>query len=165
MQPSPPPASLDFALLQQTLPSQGLRSRRTLWLLLGMLLLVIASVVALVLYLQNFERAEENRRRVVDGQWLEQSVRFHFNRLEEDLLVLARQAVDGAAQTPFAQHQGGLLWSESGAVLWHGWLPKQVNSSAPDWSSQAPVSALSHPGNADTLASMLDIAVGLRRSA
>ena len=165
MQPSPPPASLDFALLQQTLPSQGLRSRRTLWLLLGMLLLVIASVVALVLYLQNFERAEENRRRVVDGQWLEQSVRFHFNRLEEDLLVLARQAVNGVPQTPPTRLQGGLLWSEPGAVLWDSWLPKQASPNAPDWSGAAPVNALSHPANADTLASMLDIAVGLRRSA
>ena len=165
MQPSPPPASLDFALLQQTLPSQGLRSRRTLWLLLGMLLLVIASVVALVLYLQNFERAEENRRRVVDGQWLEQSVRFHFNRLEEDLLVLARQAVAGTPQTPPATLQGGLLWSEPGAVLWHGWLPKQAAPAAQGWPEVGPVNALSHPVNADTLASMLDIAVGLRRSA
>lgn len=165
MQPSPPPASLDFALLQQTLPSQGLRSRRTLWLLLGMLLLVVASVVALVLYLQNFERAEENRRRVVDGQWLEQSVRFHFNRLEEDLLVLARQAVNGTPQPPPTRLQGGLLWSEPGAVLWDGWLPKQASPTAPDWSGAAPVNALSHPANADTLASMLDIAVGLRRSA
>jgi two-component system sensor histidine kinase DctS len=165
MQPSPPPASLDFALLQQTLPSQGLRSRRTLWLLLGMLLLVIASVVALVLYLQNFERAEENRRRVVDGQWLEQSVRFHFNRLEEDLLVLARQAVNGGPLTPPTRLQGGLLWSEPGAVLWDSWLPKQASPTAPDWSRAAPDNALSHPANADTLASMLDIAVGLRRSA
>ncbi len=165
MQPSPPPASLDFALLQQTLPSQGLRSRRTLWLLLGMLLLVIASVVALVLYLQNFERAEENRRRVVDGQWLEQSVRFHFNRLEEDLLLLARQAVAGTPQPSPAQIQGGQLWSEPGAVLWHGWLPKQATPAAHGWPEASPVNALSHPGNADTLASMLDIAVGLRRSA
>ena len=165
MQPSPPPASLDFALLQQTLPSQGLRSRRTLWLLLGMLLLVIASVVALVLYLQNFERAEENRRRVVDGQWLEQSVRFHFNRLEEDLLLLARQAVAGTPQTPPTQLQGGQLWSEPGAVLWHGWLPKQADPAAQGWPEAGTANALAHPGNADTLASMLDIAVGLRRSA
>lgn len=165
MQPSPPPASLDFALLQQTLPSQGLRSRRTLWLLLGMLLLVIASVVALVLYLQNFERAEENRRRVVDGQWLEQSVRFHFTRLEEDLLVLARQAVAGTPQSGPATLQGGLLWSEPGAVLWHGWWPKHLSSTAHTWPHTGPVNAQSHAANADTLASMLDVAVGLRRAA
>ena len=40
------PLPLDFALLQQTPPRQALRSRRTLWWLLGLLALVVASVVA-----------------------------------------------------------------------------------------------------------------------
>ena len=114
-----PPPPLDFALLQQQLPRQAPRSRRTWWWLLGLLLLVLASVVALVLYLNAFEHEEEERRRVSDGQWLEQSVRFHFVRLEEDLRVLARQTLqgEGAVQASAPEVQGGLLWNQPGAVL------------------------------------------------
>ena len=67
MQPSPDPPPLDFALLQQTLPGQTPRNRRALWWMLGFLVLVVASVVALVLYLSAFEDEEEERRRVADG--------------------------------------------------------------------------------------------------
>ena len=168
--PSAPAAALplDFALLQQ-LPGQALRSRRTLWWLLGLLLLVVASVVALVLYLHAFEQEEEERRRVSDGQWLEQSVRFHFLRLEEDLRVLARQALQqpggSAGHTPVLH--GGLLWDQPGAVLWHGWQPRQhtaqrhSTAALPD-----PLRAAyaAHPLNAEALSAMQDVAVGLRRS-
>ena len=127
MEPLRPPP-LDFALLQQTLPRTSQRSRRPLWWLLGLLGLVVASVVALVLYLGAFEREEEERRRVTDGQWLEQSVRFHFLRLEEDLRVLARQALQRrtADVGDVATVQGGLLWSQPGAVIWHGWQPRDT---------------------------------------
>ena len=166
LNPTPP---LDFALLQQQLPGQAPRSRRTWWWMLGLLLLVLASVVALVLYLNAFEHEEEERRRVSDSQWLEQSVRFHFLRLEEDLRVLARQALqrpDAAAQgtPPIATVQGGLLWSEPGAVLWHGWQPRHSNNAdaaLPEGLRQA---RAAHPWNAQALTSMLDITVGLRRS-
>ena len=47
LNPTPP---LDFALLQQRLPGQPLRSRRTWWWMLGLLLLVLASVGALGRY-------------------------------------------------------------------------------------------------------------------
>ncbi|MGP1684436.1 MAG: PAS domain S-box protein, partial [Giesbergeria sp.] len=147
------------------LPGQATRSRRTLWWLLGLLLLLVASVVALVLYLNAFEHEEEQRRRVSDGQWLEQSVRFHFLRLEEDLRVLARQALqhhDGTAKsTPTVQ--GGLLWNEPGAVLWHGWQPRADlgGSGMPESLRQA---RAANPENEAALASMLDVAVGLRRS-
>ena len=166
LNPTPP---LDFALLQQQLPGQTPRSRRTLWWLLGLLLLVLASVVALVLYLHAFEHEEEERRRVSDGQWLEQSVRFHFLRLEEDLRVLARQTLqrpDASAQgtAPVATVQGGLLWREPGAVLWHGWQPHtrhDADAALPEGLRHA---RAAHPLNAEALNSMLDIAVGLRRS-
>ena len=69
MQPSPDPPPLDFALLQQTLPGQTPRNRRALWWMLGFLVLVVASVVALVLYLSAFEDEEEERRRVRGRPW------------------------------------------------------------------------------------------------
>ena len=165
MQPSPEPPSLDFALLQQRLPGQSLRNRRTVWWMLGLLLLVLASVVGLVLYLHAFEREEEERRRVSDGQWLEQSVRFHFNRLEEDLLVLARQAMAGepaaSAQGNPPTPQGGLLWNAPGAIVWHGWQPRQPQVPPARWLAETSA----HPANGEALDSMLDIAAGLRRSA
>ena len=166
MQPLPRTPPLDFALLQQTPPGQAPRGRRTLWWLLGLLLLVVASVVALVLYLNAFEHEEEERRRVSDGQWLEQSVRFHFVRLEEDLRVLARQTLQrpDASARAAPSVQGGLLWSQPGAVLWHGWLAYdrgQVGASQPEGLRQA---RAANPWNDEALTSMLDVAVGLRRS-
>ena len=177
-QPAPPTPPLDFALLQP-LPGQALRSRRTLWWLLGLVGLVVASVVALVLYLRAFEQEEDERRRVSDGQWLEQSVRFHFLRLEEDLRVLARQALQrpGTASsglTGAATVQGGQLWTQPGAVLWHGWQPRQggnSNSTTPNAVSggtDLPASLRqaqgAPPANAEALASMVDIAIGPRRA-
>ena len=165
MQPSPDPPPLDFALLQQTPLGQPPRNRRTLWWMLGFLLLVVASVVGLVLYLNAFEREEEERRRVADGQWLEQSVRFHFNRLEEDLLILARQAVMDSGRAPSVRSapamQGGLLWNAPGALLWHGWQETGASALPARWHNDDQA----HPANAEALASMVDIATGLRRSA
>ena len=166
MQPLPRTPPLDFALLQQTPPGQAPRGRRTLWWLLGLLLLVLASVVALVLYLNAFEHEEEERRRVSDGQWLEQSVRFHFVRLEEDLRVLARQTLQrpDASARAAPSVQGGLLWSQPGAVLWHGWLAYDrgpAGASQPEGLRQA---RAANPWNDEALTSMLDVAVGLRRS-
>lgn len=174
--PSPPP---DFELLHQVAQVQGFRSRRTLWLLLALLVLVSATVVALVLYLQAYEKGEEERRRVADGQWLEQSVRFHFNRLEDDLTVKARQAALGAQNIPTAparpQALGGLLWNEPGAVRWHGWLaqepgvrPLAAETAAAHRAALPPplqADQDAHPDNRDAIDNMLDIAWGLRRAA
>ncbi len=147
-----------------------MRNRRALWWLLGLLLLLVASVVALVLYLNNFEAEEDERRRAADAQWLEQGAQFHFRRLEDDLLVLARQAVLGAGTTTAVTRgtvsdQAGLLWRAPGVVLSHGWLaagPQDGQGVPPerwalDWSA--------HPANAQVLATMKDIASGLRRAA
>ena len=156
--------SLDFALLQQTMPSHASRNRRALLWLLGLLLLLLASVVTLVLYLNPFEADEDARARAADAQWLEQSVQFHFRRLEDDLLVLARQSVlAGKSEQP--QVQGGLLWRESGVVLAHGWLAADAARGAnaglqrwqSDWSAQT--------NNAQALATMQDTTRGLRRAA
>lgn len=157
--------SLDFALLQQTMPGHASRNRRALLWLLGLLLLLLASVVALVLYLNTFEADEEARRRAADAQWLEQSVQFHFRRLEDDLLLLARQSVLGASQGDNTPLQGGLLWREPGVLLAHGWLATGQGNGArvglarwqQDWSA--------HPANAQALATLQDTTRGLRRAA
>ena len=135
-----------------------------MWWLLGLLLLLVASVLALVLYLNNFEVEEGERRRAADAQWLEQGAQFHFRRLEDDLLVLARQVVLGGGAAPVLA-QGGLLWRAPGVVVSHGWLaasPEDDQNQPPgrwmlDWRA--------HPANAQVLATMKDIASGLRRAA
>lgn|GEM_PF-1808623 len=85
-----------------------------MWLL-GFLALLVASVVALVLYLQNFEAEEEARQNMADAQWLEQSIAFHFRRLEDDLRSQARRQPDTDTRNDSPQQlHGGLLWSEPG---------------------------------------------------
>lgn len=156
---------LDFALLQQPARSQPARNRRALFWLLGLLFLLVGSVVTLVLYLNTFEVEEEQRRRAADAQWLEQSAQFHFRRLEDDLVVLARQAVLGVAGNGEGAIQGGLLWRAPGVVLSHGWLAAgQVSNlvTAPerwqlDWAAKST--------NAEALTTMQDITRGLRRAA
>lgn len=109
------------------------------------------------------------RRRRARGRWpvAGQSVRFHFTRLEDDLQLLARQAVQStSANTPppaaratqtatpsRSARQQGLLWNEPGAVLWHGWQPRQHTGSPADTgnstasrpaTAHAPASTYSH---------------------
>ena len=142
----------DFAALRHTAAGTGVRSGWPgLWLL-GFLTLVVASVIALVLYLQHFEAEEDTRRQAADAQWLEQSVQFHFRRLEEDLRVAARQSADV---------RGGLLWREPGVLLAQGWVGSP-NSPAP---AQWHTDESRHPLNAQALATMDATARGLRRSA
>lgn len=174
MTPSPVPAadaSFDFALLQQSAVRTGSRNRRALWWLLGLLALLLGSVVTLLLYLKNFEDEEAARRRSADAQWLEQSVQFHFRRLEDDLLVLSRQAVQqgaGGNMAPADATQdlkAGMLWREPGVVLSSGWIGAgQLNDPrvgperwSLDWAA--------HPDNAEALALMQSTSQGLRRAA
>ena len=92
MKPASGEPAFDFATLASADASQpGRNLRAQLWLL-GFLALLVASVVALVLYLQNFESEEEARQNMADAQWLEQSIAFHFRRLEDDLRSQARAA-------------------------------------------------------------------------
>ena len=172
-QTAPPAAdhSLDFALLQESAARHGGRNRRALWWLLGLLALLVGSVVTLLLYLNNFEAEEAARRRAADAQWLEQSVQFHFRRLEDDLLVLARQAVQhrgvAGSQLPAdpSALNAGLLWREPGVILSHGWIAAgQVNDLRVgperwqlDWQA--------HTENTQALALMQSTSQGLRRAA
>lgn len=157
--------SLDFALLQQPARSQPARNRRALLWLLGLLLLLVGSVVTLVLYLNTFEAEEEERRRAADAQWLEQSAQFHFRRLEDDLLVLARQALLGAVDNNQATVQGGLLWRAPGVVLSHGWLAAGQGGALATAPDRWVVDWKAHPANAEALSTMQDITRGLRRAA
>ena len=109
-------------MLQKSVSRPAGRNRLALLWLLGLLALLLGLVAMLLLYLNNFEQEEAARRRAADAQWLEQSVQFHFRRLEDDLLVLARQVVlqgadaqAGASAAPALQ--GGMLWREPGVLL------------------------------------------------
>jgi two-component system, LuxR family, sensor histidine kinase DctS len=161
----------DFALLRQHKRWGMERSRWTLVWLVGLLLLLLGSVVTLVLYLENFEREEEQRRRAADAQWLEQSVQFHFRRLADDLIVLAKQVsvLEDAPRQP-SRHtvmvQGGLLWRQPGVIVSHGWIsssPRHPSNAQRTQRWQADWAV--HPINAESLDSMREIARGLRRAA
>ncbi len=162
--------TLDFALLQQSASEHAGRNRLALGWLLGLLALLVSSVVVLVLYLNQFEADEAARKRAADAQWLEQSVQFHFRRLEDDLLVLARQVVlqanrAGAAPLARASVQGGLLWREPGVLLFSGWVPVDefFDRKAASWRWRQDVDA--HPENAQALLTMHATTQGLRRAA
>jgi two-component system sensor histidine kinase DctS len=163
--------TLDFAMLQQSASRHAGRNRRVLWLMLGLLALLLGSVVSLLLYLKNFEDAEAARRRAADAQWLEQSVQFHFRRLEDDLLLLARHSAppaksgSGKRVDPVRDLKTGLLWREPGVILSSGWIAAgQLNDLRvgperwqEDW--------LAHPENAQELTLMQTTSEGLRRAA
>src|SRR5690606_15098910 len=138
--------------------------RAPLWLL-GFLVLLVASVVALVLYLQNFEADEAARQNVADALWLEQSMAFHFRRLEDDLRSQARGHEDTlAAADAAAQLRGGLLWSEPGVLLARGWLGTADPTQPPEGLGRLRQDSLRHPDNAAELHAMQDIARELRRA-
>ncbi|WP_296493704.1 PAS domain-containing sensor histidine kinase [Rhodoferax sp.] len=164
-------ASFDFALLQQSAARTGSRNRRALWWLLGLLALLLGSVATLVLYLNNFEAEEAARRRAADAQWLEQSVQFHFRRLEDDLLVLARQAVQqsaglgGPLSDPAQDLKAGLLWREPGVILSSGWIGAGQLNDPRVGPERWPVDWDAHPENAQSLALMQSTSRGLRRAA
>jgi len=164
----------DFALLQQTTSSQSGRSRRALLWWLGLLLLTLGSLVTLVLYLTSVEVEEEARRGRADALVVEQATQFHFRRLEDDLMALARKAVakhgalaHGApvrmSDEPLVE--GGHLWREPGVVLSHGWVAAGALSAAGAMPHRWLIDYAAHVANAELLDSMRDIARGLRRSA
>lgn len=159
----------DFALLHAGNRSLAERSRRTALWLAGMALLFIATVLALVWYLHRFEVEEAGRRRSADAQWLEQSVQFHFRRLEDDLAQRARQIALGDMQglpRPGEGAQGdapaGLLWRAAGVVtaqVWHSGSEGTQGDEAL-WQHDRDV----YPGNARALSTLQDVAANLRRA-
>ena len=166
MKPAPGDTPFDFAALAQAQESQaGRHLRAQLWLL-GFLALMVASVVALVLYLQNFEIEEEARQNIADAQWLEQSMAFHFRRLEDDLRSQARGHGDqpGGDEAAQQERHGGLLWSEPGVLLARGWLGTASHDDPPAGLERLRADSARHPDNAGALDAMQDIARGLRRA-
>ncbi|HCL85774.1 MAG TPA: hypothetical protein DIC45_04560 [Comamonadaceae bacterium] len=171
MPPLTPPPADDFALLHASTRSLPDRSRWTVLWMMGLAVLIVAAVVALVWYLNRFESEEEERRRGADAQWLEQSVQFHFRRLEDDVAQQARQAaLDGprawsADARPEAGDAGapaGLLQRAEGVVLAQAWLAEQGagGGDLAAWYDDA----ARHEDNRQALQTLQDIVRGLRRA-
>ncbi|MGQ0708896.1 MAG: sensor histidine kinase [Rhodoferax sp.] len=168
--PTPPQPLDDFALLHASKGAMSDRSRWTVLWMMGFAVLIVTAVLALVWYLNSFETEEEERRRGADAQWLEQSVQFHFRRLEDDLAALARQAALDGAQARRRAGVGdeesapfGMLWRESGVVVAHAWLAAATADSSGDvrmWEQDQ----FLHEGNRQALQTLQDIVRGLRRS-
>jgi two-component system, LuxR family, sensor histidine kinase DctS len=170
--PTSPPSTdtqqtpgFDFNLLQgPALPAS--ERVRTTWLwLLGLPLLLVAATVALVLYLQTFEAEENDRRRLADAQWLQQSMRFHFQRLENDLAAMAHQHLEGGARTK-QTNATGLLWRAPDVILAEGWLAKDARPNAAAWPQSLTrwASDMVQPRNALSLDTLQRMTVGLRRA-
>ncbi len=165
MPPSSPPPAEDFALLQAGARPLPDRSRWTVLWLMGLAVLLVAAVVALGWYLNRFESEEEERRQGADAQWLEQSVQFHFRRLEADVAQLARQAALAAPARGGAaagEAPAGLLLRAPGVVTARAWLASEGASSGDVAAWQADV--LRSAANQQALQTLEDIARGLRRA-
>ena len=168
MTPTPPDAPFDFELLTRLDKGTGGRGRRATWWLLGLLLMLAVAVVTLVLYLQTFEAEEDQRRKTADLQWLEQSARFHFRRLEDDLQVLAHGTRDPARLGVDLQVDGvqaGLLLREPGVVLVHGWLPAGAALQDSPVGQALAQDQAQQSADGEALVVMQDVARELRRPA
>lgn len=141
-------------------------SRRALLWLVGLLTLVTACIVLLALFLRDVEAQEEELRRAADAQWLEQTLRFHFQRLEHDLAQLdSAQPAPGAPLGPTPQLQrAGLLWRGEGVIAWQGWLAAERLDRPAQWPAIMAAAEL-RPEDSGTLAVMLDTGRGLQRPA
>lgn len=150
-------ALTDLAQRQGAAPN-----RRAMAWLAGLLLLVALSIGLLALFLRAEEAAQEDRRRSDDAQWLDQTLHFHFRRLEGELETLVRQA-QNPGQGAALSARAGLFWRSPGVVVFHGWV-----AGAPAGTDSAPAlahAALGALGNAQALVNLLDITRGLRRAA
>ena len=166
----PSASTLNFDMFDRVQRPSAASNRRAMAWLAALLLLVAVSIALLALFLRTEEAAQEDRRRADDAQWLDQTLHFHFRRLENELATLALQAQrqgqtpgQGAAQPARA----GLFWRSPGVIAFHGWIPAPPTLSlpAPSGWPALPPAARQPPGNAEALATMLDITRGLQRPA
>jgi two-component system sensor histidine kinase DctS len=161
MAPEPQP---EFDALDLNTRQASAFTRRALFWLGALLLLVALSTVLMVWFLRSEEAREEDRRRTADAEWLDQSLRFHFRRLEEDLAVLGLQVRQGL-EPQTARLRAGPWWrGEAPLVLAHGWLPAGQTDPDP-WPGFLPAPALQTPATAAALATLFDTTRGLQRPA
>ena len=158
--------TIDFAVLDLDTRLLSALNRRAMTWLMGMLVLVAASIVLLASFLRTVEAQEEDRSRTANAQWLDQTLRFHFRRLERDLGVLAvhAQRRDGISLPPLS---GGQLWRTAGVISAQGWLaadPASVVAPIARWPSFLKAAA-QDPDHAQTLTSMLQTTRGLQHAA
>ena len=168
--------TVDFTLLELEPPSASAWNRRALMWLGGMLLLVAVSIGVLALFLRSVEAEEANRRRVADAQWLDQTLRFHLQRLEADLTALALQAqrsgaptaqIDGegiSSASPALPVKAGQLWRTPGVILFHRWLPAAQQRRVSGWPDFMRAAAR-QPDDEQALQTMLATTGALQRAA
>ena len=149
-------------LWMQLPDGQPLRDRRALWWIVGLLLLALASMIALVLYLRTFENEESLRQRSADSQWLQQVVRFHFQRLEVDARSAAQRRLTSAIPDG---DNSGVLWHTPGVVLAHGWLPSGQDLGSGGLRDFMSTQMQLSRDNASNMRVLLDVTSGLRRIA
>ena len=161
-----PDHTIDLDLLDLNARQSAAMNKRAIRWLVGMLVLVGVSIVLLAVFLRDVEMQEEDRRRTADAEWLDQTLRFHFRRLEGDLGVLALLAQRPAPEQAPAL-RAGALWQSSGVVSYHGWLAADRYSQASAWPEALREAAAQDKGTpvAGALQTMLETARGLQRAA
>jgi len=137
--------------------------RRAMRWLLALLALVAICVVLLALFLRQIESDEEDHRHATDAAWLDQTLRFHFRRLENDLGRLAASAPSANA-TPVVLPRAGALWRGEDVIAHHGWIASDRQATINTWPVFLREAARQHD-NAGTLAVMLATGRGLQRAA
>ena len=153
--------TIDLNLLDLNARQSAAMNKRALRWLVGMLVLVGASIVLLAVFLRSVEMQEEDRRRTADAEWLDQTLNFHFRRLEGDLSVLALLAQRPAPEQAPAL-RAGALWQSSGVVGYHGWLAAARYAKPASWPNALREAQDSSVG---ALKTMLETARGLQRAA
>lgn len=156
-----PPDSIDLNRFALDTRRAARASRRALYGLAGLLVLVLVSMALLVWFLRQVEAEEADRQRSADAQWLDQSLRFHFRRLEADVAGLLPQMAAEMLPMDVLPHHAGALW-RGGAVRAHGWWPADQQAFVARWPHWGRAE-LGTPEQADALLVMLDTARGLRR--
>jgi two-component system sensor histidine kinase DctS len=163
---APHAAVLDFALLQRQHARSLPRAAPHPVVDAGpAAVLVVASVVALVLYLNAFRDAEEERRRGADGQWLEQSVQFHFpppggRPAGARPPGRPRPGAGFARRGQGAGRARGLLW-RAPAWCWQAWIgPRAPAAATCSWQEDQAL----HADNYQPCRRCRTLPVGLRRS-
>ena len=159
--PTRPAPDLD-ALDLDTRQTAALTRRAMGWLV-ALLLLVAASALALWLFLRSEEAREADRRRTADAEWLDQTLRFHFRRLETDLAALAQAYQNGGDDQAVAARHGP-WWQSPGRIAFHGWVPAAAPGERSGWPAEL-MAAAQAPEHAAALATMLDTTRGLQRPA